>query len=493
MKSSWSFFFTLAFAVSGFARAPPLQPQTERPQASQIRSRTLGDWLPSNKTVIQHWVNTKASEAKRYHNGTLEPIVQNFKQAVESDPTLSRYANQMFVEVPNKYKAPYNETPVGKPELRNFSDFLVLLDHIIHEGPGWFDKRDPPTANDLIGFPITAALDWPLGTIAGHEFFLSPVVNHHIGRVLDFWALYLGTPPSASVLAGWLSPDGKDQIASAGNLGGKTNNTFEQLFHCPNTSAPYLGYQTWDQYFVRNFNPGIRPIAAPDNGTQDPEYHVDPTLVIDNACESAPLQVRHNASLFDYFFLKEQPYSLTNMLNFHPLANTFVGGTVYQAYLSTLSYHRWHAPVSGRIVHVENVPGTYYSANLFTGLAETSYTGQAPDDSAPNYSQPYISAVATRGIVYIQARNPAIGLMAIVFVGMGEVSSCEFTVQVGQEVTKGDQLGMFHFGGSTHVMVFQPGVELDFVKPIPHGDVASGSFLSENNFAVRSALAVVRT
>ncbi|KAI7090696.1 hypothetical protein KC356_g1334 [Hortaea werneckii] len=476
MKSCWSFFVTLAFAVPAFARAPPFQQQTERPQASQIRSHTLGDWLPSNKTAIQHWVNSKASEAKRYHNGTLEPVVRNFKQAVASDPTLSRYANQMFVEVPNKYKAPYNETPVGNPELRNFSDFLILLDHIIHEGPGWFDKRDPPTANDLIGFPITAALDWPLGTIAGHEFFLSPVVNHHIGRVLDFWALYLGTPPSASVLAGWLSPDGKDQIASAGNLGGKTNYTSEQLFHCPNTSAPYLGYQTWDQYFVRNFNPGIRPIAAPDNGTQDSEYRVDPTLVIDNACESAPLQVHHNASLFDNFFLKEQPYSLTNMLNFHPLANTFVGGTVYQ-------------PTSARS---PTTAGTR-PANLFTGLAETSYTGQAPDDSAPNYSQPYISAVATRGIVYIQARNPAIGLMAIVFVGMGEVSSCEFTVQVGQEVTKGDQLGMFHFGGSTHVMVFQPGVELDFLKPIPHGDVASGSFLSETNFAVRSALAVVRT
>ncbi|RMY80649.1 hypothetical protein D0862_12652 [Hortaea werneckii] len=458
--------------------APPFHRQTGCLQASEIGSRTLGDWLPSNKTAIQHWVNTKASEAKRCHNGTLEPVIQDFKQAIESDPVLSRYADQMFVEVPNKYKAPYNETPVGNPELRNFSDFLILLDHIIHEGPGWFDKRSPPTANDLIGFPITAALDWPLGTIAGHEFFLSPVVSHHIGRVLDFWALYLGTPPSASVLAGWLSPEGKDQIAAAGNLGGKTNYTFEQLFCCPNTSAPYLGYKTWDQYFVREFNPGIRPIAAPDNQTFDPEYHVDPTLIIDNACESAPLQ---------------QPYSLTNMLNFHPLANTFVGGTVYQAYLSTLSYHRWHAPVSGRIVHIENVPGTYYSGNLFTGLAETSYTGQAPDDSAPNYSQPYISAVATRGIVYIQARNPAIGLMAIVFVGMGEVSSCEFTVDVGQEVNKGDQLGMFHFGGSTHVMVFQPGVELDFVKPIPHGDVASGSFLSETNFAVRSALAVVRT
>lgn len=27
---------------------------------------------------------------------------------------------------------------------------------------------------------------------------------------------------------------------------------------------------------------------------------------------------------------------------------------------------------------------------------------------------------------------------------------------------KGDQLGMFHFGGSTHCLIFRPGVNLTF-------------------------------
>lgn len=56
---------------------------------------------------------------------------------------------------------------------------------------------------------------------------------------------------------------------------------------------------------------------------------------------------------------------------------------------------------------------------------------------APNYSQPYISAVTTRGIIYIEAQSPNIGLMVIVFIGMAEVSSSEFTVEAGQDVTKG--------------------------------------------------------
>jgi phosphatidylserine decarboxylase len=42
--------------------------------------------------------------------------------------------------------------------------------------------------------------------------------------------------------------------------------------------------------------------------------------------------------------------------------------------------------------------------------------------------------VTTRGIIYIQANEP-IGLMAIVYIGMAEVSSYEFTVTKGQTIS----------------------------------------------------------
>lgn len=37
----------------------------------------------------------------------------------------------------------------------------------------------------------------------------------------------------------------------------------------------------------------------------------------------------------------------------------------------------------------------------------------------------------------------AIGLMAFMGIGMAEVSSCHITAKEGQQVKKGDQLGMF--------------------------------------------------
>ncbi len=65
-------------------------------------------------------------------------------------------------------------------------------------------------------------------------------------------------------------------------------------------------------------------------------------------------------------------------------------------------------------------------------------------------------------VVVIKAKNPKIGKIAIIFIGMGECSSCVGTVKIGQQVKKGEQLGYFMFGGSTHVMVFQKQARIKF-------------------------------
>ena len=67
-----------------------------------------------------------------------------------------------------------------------------------------------------------------------------------------------------------------------------------------------------------------------------------------------------------------------------------------------------------------------------------------------------------------------------------EVSSGEITVAEGQEIEKGDELGMFHFGGSTHCLVFRPGVELEF----DFHNTRPG--LDATNIPVRSRLAIVK-
>jgi phosphatidylserine decarboxylase len=88
-------------------------------------------------------------------------------------------------------------------------------------------------------------------------------------------------------------------------------------------------------------------------------------------------------------------------------------------------------------------------------------------------------------MVFIEADNPAIGLMCFLPVGMAEVSTCEVTVYQGQHVKKGDPLGMFHFGGSTHCLMFRPGVRLDFEF---HGQKPG---LTSSNIPVNARIATV--
>lgn len=61
---------------------------------------------------------------------------------------------------------------------------------------------------------------------------------------------------------------------------------------------------------------------------------------IANACESAPFRIAHDLPMKAKFWIKGQPYSLIDLLHNDPLTSEFVGGTLYQAFLSALSYHR---------------------------------------------------------------------------------------------------------------------------------------------------------
>ncbi len=54
-----------------------------------------------------------------------------------------------------------------------------------------------------------------------------------------------------------------------------------------------------------------------------------------------------------------------------------------------------------------------------------------------------------------------IGLMAFVAIGMNKVSSIDIVVEAGQRITKGDEIGIFHYGGSTYALLFRKEVNLD--------------------------------
>jgi phosphatidylserine decarboxylase len=451
----------------------------------KVSDTRLGGWLPDNPEHIDRWIQKLRRKVKASPLQLIEPI-SILQQMVYADPVLYANVQGMFAEAHFLKK----DTPLNwEPEPLNFEDFLGLLNALMFTAPeayqmGTGTDQDPA---GLIGFPINALLDWPMGTSFGYDVFSNALVNQQFKKILNHWSTFLVTEASRYVLMqndpssdaiAWLSPTVQAEMVSVAQsaLGPSPNPiasgaTFEEIFNC-NPAHPFYGFSSWDDFFTRTFRDGTRPVSG-----------VGDDSIVVNACESAPLAVVRHVALSDSFWLKKQRYSLENMLNWDEYTPQFAGGhgaTVYQAFLSALSYHRWHSPVSGTIKKAYVVSGSYYLENLRQGFFNPSGT----DDSAPNNSQAFLTAVATRALIFIEADNPDIGLMCVMPVGMAEVSSCDITVQPGQHVNKGDQLGMFHFGGSTHCLIFRPGVNLTF-KPYEK------SSLDAKNVRVNTELAVV--
>ncbi|KAL3472826.1 Phophatidylserine decarboxylase-domain-containing protein [Aspergillus californicus] len=404
-----------------------------------------GAWLPSHPHKIWRWINKRVETLEPKDTQSLLQSVKDFKLHVLNDPTLYMLFTEMLTEVPDRYTT----NPSGRPEVRDIDTLFTFIDDLLRQPPSWeADPADPQDPSPQIGTPINAVLDWPMGTKAGFAAFLRDDVNVHFKSMLQSWGDFLDTEYSRSTLTtddgGWFSATA---LATPHMTG------FQDTYVCDPT-AQYWGYTSWDNFFTRDFKDidTIRPVAEPD----------DPSTVV-SAAEATPFAQQLNVQDYDKFWLKGQPYSLKHMLDHDSRAGLFKGGTVYQAFLSADSYHQWHMPVGGTILDYRLVDGTYYSEPLLTGFSPDSGS-PAPDPGADAGSQGYISAVAARGIIWVQADEP-VGLMGLVFIGMAEVSSVEITSSIGTRLEKGDKLGKFHFGGSTHCMIFRPGLNVQFDLP----------------------------
>ncbi|MCF8350498.1 MAG: phosphatidylserine decarboxylase family protein [Bacteroidales bacterium] len=442
MKNSMLVVAILAVVSMIFVYFPSFSQQNEKPAPYRV-----GEWLPSDQAGLNAWMKDLIAKAEKGDNELL-PVVAEFKELIESDPEIYMYFHLMFDQVPHRQK--FKNDPMGRPLIRDYHHMLKLINEVMTTAPE-FNKTG------LVGFPINAILDWPMGTPAGSAVFLNDKVNAQLKKILDEWAVFLGSEDSRYVLnddphSGWFGTDAQEAMP-----------TFVEDFIC-DPGQPYHGFTSWDNFFTRQFCEGRRPVAAPGDHS-----------VVANACESAPYRIAKNVKLHDRFWIKSQPYSLYHMMDGDPLVVQFEDGTIYQAFLSALSYHRWHSPVSGTIVKTRLIDGSYYAEALAEGF----------DPAGPNESQAYITEMATRGLVFIEADNPDIGLMCVMFVGMAEVSTCEIKVYEGQHVEKGDELGMFHFGGSTHCLIFRPGVNLEFDM---HGQTPG---LESENIPVRAKIARV--
>ncbi|MBQ0006927.1 MAG: phosphatidylserine decarboxylase, partial [Alistipes sp.] len=115
-------------------------------------------------------------------------------------------------------------------------------------------------------------------------------------------------------------------------------------------------------------------------------------------------------------------------------------------------------PLSGTIKEIEVIAGDDAAGGITVW-----------DKESGNYilecETPGWQMIETRGRIILE--TPEFGLVALLPIGMSQVSSVNFESHLHPEsvVRKGDLMGWFDMGGSDFVLLFQKGVKLDLQVP----------------------------
>lgn len=193
---------------------------------------------------------------------------------------------------------------------------------------------------------------------------------------------------------------------------------------------PVATFPTLHEFFVRKLSESSRPVS--------------------NASVVSPVdgKIEIIGDLQDgtQFLVKNQYYSLEDLLGTGTLAERYQAGKYAVMYLSPADYHRIHSPADGKVKKQYVLGKKSYPVNG-AGL----HYGKAPISG--NYRM-------------ITELETAFGRMLVVKVGAMFVNSIELT-ETGSDWKKGSEVGYFSFG-STVVLFFEKD-SIKFVEDMSAG------------------------
>lgn len=190
-------------------------------------------------------------------------------------------------------------------------------------------------------------------------------------------------------------------------------------------------YATFNDFFAREIKESSRPIAQPD----------------DEFLTSSPADCRLTAyptvDLATEYWIKGEGFTISRLLTDPALATLFDGGSIVIARLAPQDYHRWHAPVSGTVESIKEIPGAYYTVN----------------PQAINEPGTLDVFCENKRSVMVLKRNSTGSPIVIVAVGAMLVGTIKYQpgVEVGTSVRRGQCLGAFYYGGSTVIVLYPKG------------------------------------
>ena len=164
-----------------------------------------------------------------------------------------------------------------------------------------------------------------------------------------------------------------------------------------------------------------------------------------------------------------------DLLGDSPYRDAFAGGETMHIVLDVFDYHRFHAPCGGTVLECKTIEGIHAGGGVIIW-----------DEEQGRYRYDQLGVtdfqmLETRGVLILD--TPAFGKIALVAVGVQQVSSVQWTFinhkseTINHKLTQGTELGCFKFGGSDIVLFFEPGKILH----ISPKSVKAGDPLIENS------------
>ena len=355
---------------------------------------------------------------------------------LQSDPELMRLMEKS-IEKAQKINPDPNTNPV-----HNVEELYTFLDWAVTCMP-WnvlTDAKYPTLYNHIdqsIDY-IWFLLDQPLEELENRGYYY-PTLQYHepiatwCREYSDEWGKFLSTKES------W------------------NDSYYQKIKQDPSMNMQHGWYAdhnvwtTFNDWFARHLvDPSVRPIAdssvvSPADAKPQGIWDIDET---GNLIQKEGVAIK-SANFTSIAQLLGPDSAYTEAFN---------GGTLTHTFLDVNDYHRYHFPVSGKIVELRKIP----AVNGAGGITEWD----------PKQSR-YILIDAIPGWQMIETRDCVIleteeyGLVAVLPIGMSQICSCnwEDNLSVGSVVKKGDPMGYFLFGGSDIVMVFQSCVDVSLICP----------------------------
>jgi len=220
------------------------------------------------------------------------------------------------------------------------------------------------------------------------------------------------------------------------SLSARAIEPFIEAFEIPMDEYESGPFRTFNDFFIRKFRPGLRPFEAEASRFSAPAE--GRYLVFPSVDEATPLPIKGATLNGPALIGGDLPETdLPNGLRGADLS-IFRGGPGFIARLCPVDYHRFHFPDSGRIIGRGRLHGPLHSVNPI--------------------------ALRTRGdllfrnerdVTLLETKN--FGRIAYVEVGAICVGKIVQSFTADREFRRGEEKGYFLFGGSTVIVLGEPG------------------------------------